>query len=374
MRRRLPLLLLAVSFALWLACVAGAQESWAAESQAASAWVFVSVSGENRIAIFQRDGKTGQLKPHGQVELPGSPGSLALNAAGTRLYAAVRSKEAVSTLAVDRAAGRLELLDTVTVAGNPVYVAVDPSQRYLLSAYYRDGKAAVHRLNERGTVDAEAVSVLTTKTNPHCILPLREQPSVYVPNTGSDVILHYRQQTSSGTLEPADPHETTTAAGSGPRHAVQHPSQPWLFVVNEKDSTVSVFDINTKTGALTKKQKLSTLPDDFAGSNTCADIEVTPCGRYVYASNRGHDSIARYAVDAGEDAGASGALRFLGTTATEKTPREFCLDVTGRYLYAAGQASGRLAAYRIDPATGDLALIETYQTPEGPIWVEAIVP
>ncbi len=364
MRRRLPLLLLAVSFALWLACVAGAQESWAAESQAASAWVFVSVSGENRIAIFQRDGKTGQLKPHGQVELPGSPGSLALNAAGTRLYAAVRSKEAVSTLAVDRAAGRLELLDTVTVAGNPVYVAVDPSQRYLLSAYYRDGKAAVHRLNERGTVDAEAVSVLTTKTNPHCILPLREQPSVYVPNTGSDVILHYRQQTSSGTLEPADPYETTTAAGSGPRHAVQHPSQPWLFVVNEKDSTVSVFDINTKTGALTKKQKLSTLPDDFAGSNTCADIEVTPCGRYVYASNRGHDSLAMYAVDA-----TTGKLKPLGHAATEKTPREFAIDPTGRFVYAAGQGSGRLAAYRLDDATGKLERFATYEVGAGPAWV-----
>jgi len=363
MRRRLPLLLLAVALTLSLACLLGTQEAWAAEPQAASAWVFVSVSGENRIAIFQRDGKTGQLKPHGQVELPGAPGSLALNAAGTKLYAAVRSKEAVSTLAVDRAAGRLELLDTVAVAGNPVYVALDPSERYLLTAYYRDGKAAVHRLNERGTVEAEAVSVLTTKKNPHCILPLRGLPWIYVPNTGSDVILRYHQR-PGGELVPAEPHETTTAERSGPRHAIQHPSQPWLFVVNEIDSTVTVFDIDTKTGALTQKQKLSTLPEDFTGSNTCADIEITPCGRYLYASNRGHDSLAMFAVDA-----ATGKLKPLGHAATEKTPREFAIDPTGRFVYAAGQGSGRLAAYHLDDATGKLERFATYDVGASPAWV-----
>ncbi len=364
MRRRLPLLVLAVSFAWSLAYLLGTQETWAAESQAATAWVFVSVGGENRIAIFQRDGKTGELKPHGQVELPGSPGSLAINAAGTRLYAAVRSKESVSTLAVDRTTGRLELLDTVPVAGNPVYVAVAPNQRYLLTAYYRDGKAAVYRLSELGTVDAQAASVLITKKNPHCILPLRGLPWIYVPNTGSDVILHYRQQQPGGELVPAEPHETVTAAKSGPRHAIQHPTQPWLFVVNEIDSTVSVFDIDPKTGALTKKQKLSTLPEGFTGNNTCADIEVTPCGRYVYASNRGHDSLAMFAVDA-----ATGKLKPLGHAATEKTPREFAIDPTGRFVYAAGQRSGRLAAYRLDDATGKLERFATYDVGASPAWV-----
>ena len=364
MIRRLSMFRLAASFALLLACLMLPPDGLAAGPEAASAWVLVSVGGENRIAIFQRDGKTGRLKPHGQVELPGAPGSLALNADGTRLYAAVRSKEAVSTLAVDRASGRLELLDTATVAGNPVYLMVDPSGRYLLSAYYSGDKAAVHRLNERGLVAGEAASVVATKKNPHCILPLRDQPWVYVPNTGSDVIQHYRVQDRSGALEPASPAETATATKSGPRHAVQHPSAPWLFVVNEIDSSVTSYRIDAETGRLTQLEKLTTLPEDFTGSNTCADIEITPCGRYLYASNRGHDSLAIFAVDE-----RTGRLKPLGHAATEKTPREFAIDPSGQFLYSAGQGSGRLAAYRIDSETGKLQHLETYEVGKGPAWV-----
>lgn len=330
----------------------------------AGAWVIVSVGGEKKLAIYAQDAKSGELTPAGHIDLPGAPGSLALNATGTRLYAALRTGGDVATLAVDRARGTLKLLGTTKVEGNPVYVAVDPSGRYLLTSYYSDGKAAVYRLAADGMVEPMATAVVATQKNPHCILPHPQQPFVYVPNTGADVVLQYRLDGQTGALQPAEKHEVPNVAGSGPRHAFFHPSQPWLYVVNEKDSSVTLFEVQKKNGALTQRQKLSTLPEGFSGGNTCADIEVTPDGKYLYASNRGHDSLAMFAIDA-----KSGHLTSLGQVATEKTPREFAIDPSGKFVYSAGQGSGRLAAYRLDASTGKLQQFATYEVGASPAWV-----
>ncbi len=357
----------------WAAVLSGGASS-ASRADAADktsavdgAWVIVSVGGEKKLAIHAQDAKTGELTPRGQVDLPGAPGSLALNADGTRLYAAIRTGGEVATLAVDRAAGKLKLLATTKVEGNPVYLAVDPSGRYLLTSYYSDGKAAVYRLAADGTVEPEATAVVATRKNPHCILPHPQQPFVYVPNTGADVVLQYRLDGRTGALQPAEKHEVPNVAGSGPRHAFFHPSQPWLYVVNEKDSSVTLFEVQKENGALTQVQKLSTLPAGFSGSNTCADIEVTPDGKYLYASNRGHDSLAMFAIDA-----KSGHLTALGQVATEKTPREFAIDPSGKFVYSAGQGSGKLAAYRIDAKTGKLQPFATYEVGPSPAWVLAL--
>jgi 6-phosphogluconolactonase len=127
---------------------------------------------------------------------------------------------------------------------------------------------------------------------------------------------------------------------------------------------VTAFRLDEKAGTLTALETLPTLPPGFKGKNTCADIEVTPDGKYLYASNRGHDSLAGYAIDM-----ASGKLTALGQTPTEKTPREFAIDPSGKYAYAAGQDSGKLASYRIDPGTGKLEALDVYPVGKGPAWV-----
>ncbi len=343
-----------------------AQPARAADDGAASgpAWVIVSVGGENKIAVFSRNAESGELKPHDELKLPGAPGSLAVNAEGTRLYAAVRSGGEVATIDIDRKSGRLKLLESTKVEGNPVYVAVAPGGRHLLTAYYGDGKAAVYPLADDGRVIGKATSVVTTNKNPHCILPHPQHPFVYVPNTGADLILTYRWEPSTGKLSPTDKHEFNTEAGSGPRHAYFHPSKPWLYVVNEKDSSVSAFHVDGPTGWLAQVQKTSTLPKGFSGSNTCADIEITPDGKYLYASNRGHDSLAMYVIHP-----RTGQLISLGQVETEKTPREFAIDPNGRFVYSAGQGSGRLAAYRINPRSGELSRFATYDVGASPAWV-----
>ncbi|MGB0767457.1 MAG: lactonase family protein, partial [Phycisphaeraceae bacterium] len=153
---------------------------------------------------------------------------------------------------------------------------------------------------------------------------------------------------------------------AGPRHYAYHPTLGIVYMVNELDSSVSAYQWNRQTGTLQRFQSLTTLPADFAERNTCADIHVTPNGKFLYASNRGHDSIAAYKLD------DQGLMTFIDRFDTEAKPREFAIDLNGQYLYAAGLDSHKLAAYAIDANTGRLTRIGTYDTPEGPIWVEAV--
>jgi 6-phosphogluconolactonase len=140
-----------------------------------------------------------------------------------------------------------------------------------------------------------------------------------------------------------------------------------VHFVNEQGSSVTTYSIDTEEGTLNEVQTLSTLPAGFEGENTAAEIRITPTGEYVYASNRGHDSIAAFAVD-----GTTGALEAIGHTPTEATPRAFTLDPDGAYLIAAGQSSGKLATYRIDDETGHLEPLEVYEVGNNPAWVLAL--
>jgi 6-phosphogluconolactonase len=326
--------------------------------------VYVSVGGENRITAYEMGAATGKLSFLASSDVGGAPGSLTLHPSRQFLYAAIRSTGSVATLRVDPKSGRLAPIDVVPVAGNPVYVATDRAGKFLLTAYYGDAKAAVYAIGPDGAARGGAIQVLLTGKNPHSINVDATNRSVYVPNTGADKILQFRLNEKSGLLAPLTTPSIETTAGTGPRHMCFHPGGDFVYAVNEKSSSVTVFRRHRETGVLAELQTLSTLPPGFKGMNTCADIEITPAGEHLYASNRGHDSLARFSVDL-----KSGLLTPLGHTPTEKTPREFAIDPAGRFLYAAGQDSGKLAAYKIDPATGQLAEIETYTVGKSPAWV-----
>jgi 6-phosphogluconolactonase len=347
--------------------VAGPEDGKAPPKKAvepkAKSIVYVSVSGENRIAIYEMDGESGKLTAVASAAVGGAPGSLAVDPKRKFLYAAVRTTGSVASLRIDPKTGRLSPIDVVKVAGNPVYLATDRAGKFLLSAYYADAKAAIYPIGENGAVRPDATHVLTTGKNPHSINVDATNSFVYVPNTGADRILQYRLNADSGTLRPLTTPATEMKLGAGPRHFCFHPAGDFLYVVNEKSSSVTAFRHDKSSGALAELQTLPTLPPDFKGKNTCADIEITPTGDFLFASNRGHDSLARYSVDK-----KTGRLTPLGQTKTEKTPREFALDPSGRFLYSAGQDSGKLAAYKID-GIGDLTEIEKYDVGKGPAWV-----
>lgn len=327
--------------------------------------VYVSVSGEKRIAIFRLDEKTGGLEATGSLELDGAPGPIWEHPTRTEFFAAVRSGGKLVTLDVDPATGMLALGHETVPGESSPFVLPDPSGRYLMSAYYGAGKVMVHSIADDGALSAEPLQVIDTAVNAHCI---RLDPSGrfgFVPHTGPNAVYQFRWDDKAGRLTANHPPIATgTPEGAGPRHIYFHPTLPVAYTANEMGSSVTVYAFNLASGTLTAVQTLSTLPADFSENNTCADVEVTADGRFVYVSNRGHDSIAAFRVNT-----ASGRLTAAGHFPTEATPRSFNIDPSGRYMVAAGQGSGKLATFRRDAASGALERLGTYEVGRSPAWV-----
>ncbi|QDU79505.1 6-phosphogluconolactonase [Polystyrenella longa] len=333
-------------------------------SEANREMMYLSIGGENRIALWNVDPETGLASEVGSVNTGGAPGALTFNPKQDRLYAAVRSTGEVVTYEVNGSNGGLKELGRTPVLANPVYIATDRNGKFLLTAYYGEAKAAVYRIDEEGVVVADAVSTVESTRHPHSIDVDLANQNVYIPNTGADLIQQFRFNSDSGELTPLEPENVKTAEKSGGRHFVFAPSNKHVYFVNEHNCHVDVFERDQTTGALTQIQTISTLPEGYTEKSFCADIEITLDGKYIYASNRGHDSLAMYSVDQ-----ATGKLTSLGQIPTEAWPREFGLDPQGKFVYSAGQNSHKLAAYRIDPETGILAPFATYPVGQSPAWV-----
>jgi 6-phosphogluconolactonase len=326
--------------------------------------VYVANGGSKDISIFHLDPAAGALTARGTVALDGAPGPLALSPDRRFLFAALRPSKSVQTLRVDATSGALTSLGTVETGVNAAYLITDRRGRHLLAADYGGDRITVHPVAADGTVGRTPTADLSTGRNPHSIMADAANRFVFVPLCGADQVLQFRFR--DGRLEPNTPPAVAFRAVDGPRHFAFHPKADFVYVVNEKSSSVTALNFDRRRGVLTPVQTLTTLPADFTGRNTCADIHVTPDGKFLYASNRGHDSLAGYAIDR-----RSGRLTPLGHFATEKTPREFDVDPAGRFLFAAGQASDRLAAYRIE-ADGRLTPLKTYDVGKGPAWVLAV--
>jgi 6-phosphogluconolactonase len=330
-------------------------------------FVYVSISGEKRIAIYAMNPKDGSLKPAGNAALEGAPGSLGVGPKQRFLYASVRSTGSATTLQIDSETGGLKKVADTPLVTNAVYIVPDKTGWHLLTAYYGGAKAAVFPIGKNGHVGPDASSIQETGRNPHSILPSPSNKFVFVPNTGADKILQFRFNAETGKLTPNDPPSISTDKGTGPRHFTFHPNGKYVYFVNEKGSSVSAFSLDQEQGTLRAIHTLSTLPKVFAERNSCADIHITPDGRFLYASNRGHDSLAGYRVDP-----KTGRMTALGQTPTEKTPREFEIDPTGRYVYSAGQGSGRLISYRLNSKNGKLQPLKTYDVGKSPAWVTVL--
>jgi 6-phosphogluconolactonase len=326
--------------------------------------VYVANGGSKDIAVFHLDVASGALTARGTVALEGAPGPLAISPDRQFLHAALRPSKSVQTFRVDAATGALTPVGSAVTGVNAAYLFTDRTGRHLLSADYGGDRITVHPVDTDGKIGATPSADLATGRNPHSIQADAANRFVFVPLCGADQVLQFRFE--GGRLEPNTPPAVAFKAVDGPRHFAFHPKGDFVYVVNEKSGSVTALAFDRKAGALTPIQTLTTLPKDFTGKNTCADIHVTPDGRFVYASNRGHDSLAGYAIDA-----RTGRLTALGNFATEKTPRAFDMDPSGRFLFAAGQGSDRLATYRIE-ADGKLTPLKTYDVGKGPAWVLAV--
>ena len=291
-----------------------------------------------------------------------NPSWLGLDHAQRVLYVAHGDGETVSAFRIDADSGRLEALGSQATGGkNGVRLGVDANNRFVVVANYSSGTVAVlpieadgslGRLRDlaelRGTPGPHRTE--QTTSHPHDIVFDPAGRFVVVPDKGLDAVFVFTLEAASGKLIPADPPSVPSRRGAGPRHADFHPSRPHVYVLNELDSTITTYRLDTRRGALTALQVLTTLPASFTGDNTTSEIAVAPSGRFVYASNRGHDSIASFAVD-----DATGVLAPLGWEPTQgKTPRFFAIEPPGGLLHVANQDTDTIVSFGVDPGTGAL--------------------
>ena len=311
----------------------------------------------------------GSLELVGATEGVVNPSYLTVDRARRRLYAvnAVNEFEGapgggVSAFGIDTKTGALRLLNRQRSMGaGPCYVTAADSGRFVLVANYRGGNVAVLPVRKDGSLGEAADVKQFEGSGPnrerqeaphaHCILLDRANEHAYACDLGTDRVMSYRFDRRTGRLAPGARASVSLRPGAGPRHLTFHPNGRLAYVLNEIDATVTAFALDARQGALTELETRPTLPAEFKGPNTAADVHVAPGGMFLYCSNRGHDSLAAFRIDPG-----TGRLTLLGHTPTGgKTPRNFVIDPTGNFLLAANQNSDTVVTFRIDRQTGALS-------------------
>lgn len=320
------------------------------------------------IYIYRFDPARGSLEPCGVAEGVRNPSYLAFHPFRPFLYAANELKEfegaaggAVSAFAVDAATGELTFLNQKPTHGaDPCHLAVDPAGRWVLVANYSGGSVCVLPLHEDGSLgDATDVvqhrgssvhAVRQAGPHVHYVTFDRDGRHVFVCDLGMDKVTIYRLDAARGVLEPHATPSVPARPGAGPRQIVLHPHGAFAYTINELDSTITAFRYDAAGGNLSEMQTVSTLPPGFTGHSTGAELQISPSGDHLYASNRGHDSIAIFAIDRAE-----GTLTCTGHESTRgRTPRSFALDGAGEWLLAANQDSDTIAVFRVHRASGRL--------------------
>jgi 6-phosphogluconolactonase len=326
------------------------------------------------IYAYRFDPSNGKFTSIGLVAETSNPSFVALHPNQRFLYAVNENNTGqVSAFAIDGKTGQLKLLNQVSARGSgPCHVAVDKTGKWLFIANYGSGSVASYPIHDDGSL-GDSVSFIQhagssvnhdRQSGPHGhsanVAP--DNRFVLVADLGLDEVLSYKLNAATGALTPNDPPFAKLAPGSGPRHLAFGKDGQFAYVISEMLSTVTAFHYNANRGSMDELQTVSTLAPDFKGTSSCAEIAVHPNGKFVYASNRGADSIALFSIDA-----KKGTLTTVDRVPTQgKTPRNFAIDPTGAYLFAANQDSDNIVEFRIDANTGRL-------TPTGGIF-ETVAP
>jgi len=318
------------------------------------------------IYAYRYDARTAQITSLGLAAETTNPSWVTLHPNGRFLYAVNGvgnykgpNSGGVSAFSVDRATGKLKFLNELPSRGaDPCYVTVDNTGKYVLVANYAGGSVAVFPILKDGSLGEASAFVQHSGHGPN---PLRQEGPhphsidlspdnrfALVDDLGLDEILVYKFDSSKGTLTPNDPPFSKVDRGAGPRHLILRPDGRFAYVIGEMGRTVTVFSYDSAAGKLQTLQTVTTLPKDFTGRNDDAEIRVHPSGKFLYASNRGDDSIAIYAIDQ-----SKGTLEQVGSAHTGgKEPRNFEIDPTGTLLFAANLKSDSIVVFRIDGKTG----------------------
>jgi 6-phosphogluconolactonase len=339
---------------------------------------YTSKTNSKGIYAYRFDSEKGQLTSIGLVAETTDPSFLAVHPNGKYLYAVNEignfnggTSGAVSAFAIDAKTGALKFLNQVPTRGaGPCYVSLDKNGEFVLVANYDSGSIASFPVQADGSLGTTSGFVQHSGSGPdkerqegphaHWIGTSPDNRFALAVDLGLDQVIVYGFDSSKGIFTPVLTGFAKVKPGAGPRHLAFHPDGKFAYVLSEVESSVTVFSYQPKTGTLTSLQTISALPKDFSGHKEAAEIAVHPSGKFLYTSNRGHDSIAVFAIDE-----KKGTLKSLGQVLTGgKTPRHFAIDPTGAYLLAENEESNNIVIFHIDAATGSLT--PTGQTVEVP--------
>ena len=327
------------------------------------------------IYAYDFDSAIGKLTLKGIAAETPNPSWVGIHPNGKFAYAANESgkKSTITAFAVDAKSGKLTQLNQLSALGaDPCHLSFDNTGKYLFAANYSSGNVVVSPILPDGKLGEHTANVRDAGTvgpnkgrqegpHAHWVQPSPDNRFVFVADLGLDEILSYRFDAAKGTLTPNDPPLTKLAPGAGPRHAAFSPNGKFFYVVSELNSSVTAFAYDSAKGTLNQLQAVPTLPKEFHGRNDDAEIQVSE--KWVFASNRGHDSVAVFSIDS-----QSGRLKPAGDFSTGgKEPRHFAIDPTGQYLLAENQNSNTIVVFRIDPNTGALTQVSKTENISSPV-------
>ena len=337
------------------------------------------------IYLFKMDLATGVLTPCPTITDAVNPSYLVLSPDKKSLYAVNELKlykgkasGAVSSFAVDAYSGELTYLNTKPTGGtDPCHVCVNDAGTHIFVSNFMSGSVSVFPLLEDGSLGESSFFIQHTGSS---VDPRRQQGPhahsltldvgnrfAFVPDLGIDKVMVYEFDRIRGVLELAPVPSIEVSPGAGPRHFEFHPEGRFAYLINELASTLTAYSYDVEKGTMRELQIVPTIPDNFHGENTCSDVHISPSGKFIYGSNRGHDSIVVYAVD-----GNTGMLRYVGHQSSGgKTPRNFAIDPTGKFLLAANQDSDTVVTFGINPGKGVLNELCTTRVPT-PVCVKPV--
>jgi len=335
------------------------------------------------IYVYKLAAATGKLTPLGLAAEANNPSFLAVHPNHRYLYAVdeisdYQGKKAggVSAFSIDRATGKLRPLNAVPSGGpGPCHVSVDQTGKYVFVANYEVGSVAAFPILADGRLGKASAFLPHTghsvdrkrQEGPHAhsIYPSPDNRFVVSADLGTDQIYVYRFDATKGTLEPNDPPSAAVPPGSGPRHFAFSPSGKFAYAIEEMGSSLTAFSYDAARGVLAPRETISTVPKDYKGYNDCAELMMHPSGKFLYGSNRGHDSITVFALDPLK--GTPTPIQYVPTGGKE--PRGFGIDPTGSYLIAGNQNTNSLVVFRIDAKTGRLTPTGQKEEIQAPVCV-----
>jgi 6-phosphogluconolactonase len=366
--RWLPVVFALFGAAAWTASAPARAEE---EPKNGRLWVYIGTyTGGKSKGIYRLDLDlaTGKLTSHGLAAETANPSFLAIHPSHTLLYAVGEVEDfggknsgAICAFKIDPKTGKLALLNRQSSGGGgPCHLVVDRAGKHVLAANYGGGSACVLPIKPDGSLGERTAFVQHKGSSvnkqrqegphAHSINLDAANHFAFVADLGLDKVMIYKYGADKGTLTPNEPPSASVAPGAGPRHFAFHPSGRYAYVINELQSTVTAFHYDPERGILETLQTVSTLPRGYKGDTTTAEVQVHPSGKFLYGSNRGHNSIAIFAIDE-----ETGKLTAHGHQTNQiKIPRNFGIDPTGKYLLVANQDADTVVVFRIDAKTGEL--------------------